>query len=171
MEGTKLRRELEQLHAESFGWALACCARDSSRAEDILQEVYVKVLGGKARFDARSNFKTWLFAVIRRTAADEARRNQLRRLRLWSYQPQLNVTESPDETLQRSEVQTEFRTALATLPPRQQEILQLVFYHDLSLSEAAEVMNVSLGSARTHYDRGKKAIQQRMEEHHNATIR
>jgi len=45
-------------------------ARDADRAADVLQIAYLKVLNGKAAFDARSSFKTWLFAVIRRTAAD-----------------------------------------------------------------------------------------------------
>ena len=166
MDSSELRAQLERYHRASYGWALSCCWRDSVEAEDVLQTVYLKILEGRARYNGQAPFKTWLFAVIRKTAADARRRNRLRRLRLIKYQESAGPAapeESLDETIYRSQIQTLFRQALAALPRRQQEVLQLVFYHDLSLAEAAEVMGVSVGSARTHYERGKKRLRQRME--------
>src|SRR5512145_386924 len=82
MTDSELRAALETHHSESYGWALVCCARSSLDAEAVLQTVYLKALMGKARYDGKASFKTWLFAVIRRTAADERRRQILRRLSL-----------------------------------------------------------------------------------------
>ena len=160
MDGSELRANLERYHNESFGWALSCCAHNRAEAESVLQAVYLKVLEGKARFDGKATFKTWLFAVIRKTAADERRRFRLRGFGLGKYleRSESAAPKMPDDAVYRSEVQQLFRRALAELPARQREVLQLVFYHDLSLAEAAEVMSVSLGSARTHYDRGKQRL-------------
>jgi len=165
MDRIELRAQLEKYHCESFGWGLSCCGHNRAEAEDVLQAAYLKVLDGKARFDGRAAFKTWLFAVIRKTAIDRRRRQMARRFLLLQHESRvLPVTsvESADEAVYRSEIRNLFRQALVALPRRQREALQLVFYHDLSLAEAAEVMGVSLGSARTHYERGKKQLRQRM---------
>ena len=60
-------------------------------------------------------------------------------------------------------MQQRFQQALAELPARQRETLHLVFYQDLSLSEAAEVMSISIGSVRRHYERGKKRVREALD--------
>ena len=75
MDESELRDLLEQNHSMSYGWALSCCHSHPEDAADALQEAYRKILEGRARYDGRSEFKTWLFAVIRNTAAGERRRN------------------------------------------------------------------------------------------------
>jgi RNA polymerase sigma-70 factor, ECF subfamily len=165
MESEELKAVLEQHHASSFGWAMACCRRDPTEAEEVLQIVYLKVLEGKARFNGKALFKTWLFAVIRKTASDQRRKHVLRGLvTLRAADRESRAAEHPDESAYRSEIQRIFRRALARLPRRQRETLELVFYHDLNIQEAAAVMSVSLGSARTHYERGKKRLRQLLEE-------
>ena len=167
MDSPELKDELERHHQASYGWALCCCSRDGEQAESVLQTVYLKVLEGKAKFDGKSSFKTWLFSVIRKTAADERRRNLLARLRLVKYEQSAGQStrhEHQDETIYRTQIHELLRQALARLPKRQREILELVFYHDLTLAEAASVTGISVGSARTHYDRGKRRLRQWLDE-------
>ena len=164
MDIAELKAELETLHSASFGWALNCCRRDRAEAEEVLQTVYLKILEGKACFRGEASLKTWLFAVIRKTAIGEHRKNLLRKLR-WSDSSEqetilVSPLEQPGVAFEKSETQALFQNALKSLPRRQREALHLVFYQDLSLSEAAIVMGISIGSARQHYERGKKRVRE-----------
>src|SRR6266576_4573715 len=97
MEIADFKAELERLNGCSFGWALSCCRRDATEAEEVLQTVYLKILEGKARFRGESSLKTWLFAVIRKTAATEYRRRLLRSFRLTGDTDEVEDRISPFE--------------------------------------------------------------------------
>lgn len=160
-----MERELAELHPASFSWALGCCGGDAEEAEEVLQSVYLKILEGKARFAGRSSLKTWLFSVIRRTAWGRRRSRRLRRglLDRWLGGP-ARATEPPEAESQAlgAELATRLRALLGEISRRQREVLELVFYHELSVREAAAVMGVSVGTARVHYARGKKELARRL---------
>jgi RNA polymerase sigma factor (sigma-70 family) len=157
---SELRSQLERYHTDASGWALHCCRQRRADAEDVLQATYVSVLEGTARFDGRSTFRTWLFAVIRRTAAAQWRSAWLRALVLEREAGRFAVEPPPpaSDEAERSERAARLRDALQQLSTRQQSVLHLVFYQGLTVEEAAQVMAVSIGSARTHYARGKARL-------------
>lgn len=66
-----------------------------------MQTVYLKILQGKARYSGRASFRTWLFSVIRKTAAEERRRSFFRRLKLREYEQQSRQTNPHDSSRQR----------------------------------------------------------------------
>ena len=164
MEQCELERELGQLHSESWGWALACCGRDRAVAEDVLQTAYLRIISGRARFNGDSSLKTWVFGVIRLTARGELRRRWLWRRRADSETAIdfADPTHGADLVLEESDRRARLIRALNSLSRRQKEVLQLVFYHDMTIEEAAAIMKVSIGSARTHYERGKKALARKL---------
>lgn len=148
-------------HEESFAWALGCCGRDRGEAEEVLQAVYLKVLDGRASFAGRSSVKTWLFAVIRRTAAQGRRRAAFRRLRLVPLDGRADLPGpelGPDTRAEAADRREHLRRALGQLSRRQREVLLLVFYHEHTVEEAAGVLGIGIGSARTHYARGKARL-------------
>src|ERR1700730_4162360 len=61
-EDIKVR--LESCHKEVFRWALKCCNNNIDHAKDIMQNVYLKILDGKANYNELAAFKTWLFSLI-----------------------------------------------------------------------------------------------------------
>ena len=171
LEPSDLEAQLEQHHAACYGWALSCCGWDESEAEDVLHSSYLKVIDGRASYGSRSSFKTWLFGVIRRTAAEHRRRSLL--YRLWSgvsldsVAETVNPAPDPAAALRSSVSSEQLVAAMGMLPRRQREMLHLVFYQDLTIAEAAQVLGVSVGTARTHYERGKSRLRStlKLEDH------
>ncbi|MBI3005803.1 MAG: sigma-70 family RNA polymerase sigma factor [Ignavibacteriales bacterium] len=166
MNPLELRDTLRQHHLQSFGWALCCCHNNRHQAQDVLQTVYLKILEGKACFDGRSAFKTWLFSVIRKTSADEQRRSFFRRMKFSPLEEHIEAYETVEDAMIGSEQLAIIQSAFTQLPQRQRQVLQLVFYHDLTLQETAGAMRISVGSVRKHYERGKKKIRTILEESH-----
>jgi RNA polymerase sigma-70 factor (ECF subfamily) len=163
MRESDLQGELERMHAASFGWALWCCGHRREEAEEVLQTTYLKVLAGTARFDGRSSLRTWLFGVIRRTAAERRRRQWLRvqLFERWQVrEPIAAPAASPEAAASQSESSRHVLQAVAGLSARQRQLLHLVFYQDLTVEEASRVMNISVGTARTHFDRGKRRLRE-----------
>jgi len=158
----EIASELESLHPRCFGWALACCDWNADEAADVLQAVYLEILDGRARFESRSRLSTFVFGVVRRMAAQNRRRRIQRRLLLVRYlETGSGAGQEAADARMPGEVRR-LRSALSALPARQREVLHLVFYAELSIREAAEVMGVSLGTARTHYERGKRRLRERL---------
>jgi RNA polymerase sigma-70 factor, ECF subfamily len=161
MEKSDFRSELERMHPASFGWALCCCNHRTDEAEDVLQTAYLKAWQGTASFDGKSSLRTWFFAVIRRTSLEQRRQRWLRRqiFDKWlAAEPSSRPASDPEFHASASETSRALLRALDDLSPRQREILHLVFYQDLTIEEASAVLNVTLGTARTHFERGKRQL-------------
>jgi RNA polymerase sigma-70 factor, ECF subfamily len=161
VEPADLEQQIAQLHPATFAWALALCRWDTAEAEEVLHSAYLRVLEGRARFGGRSALKTWLFSVLRTVAAERRRSQWFRKvaLRRW-YEgtPPGDSVANPDEAMNAEERGARVRHALRLLAVRQREVLDLVFFHGLTIEEAALVMGVALGTARVHYQRGKRRL-------------
>lgn len=125
-----------------------------------MQTAYLKIVDGRARFADHSQFRAFLFGVIRHTANEERRRRLVRRTVSLGLATD-HVTDGDALTqIVRAESSARLIEALKQLPPRQREVLHLVFYGELTVNDAATVMGVSVGSARVHYHRGKARLRQ-----------
>lgn len=156
--------ELRALHQEVFRWALYCADFNHDLAKDAVQQTYLKIVEGAAYFGGKSSLKTWLFGVVRLTAL-ELRRGQERYIVGATHESDELPDESdelPDETFAESDwdyVDAEaVERALKELSLLQREIVYLVFYRDMPLSEIALVFDVSIGTVRKQYHRAKARL-------------
>jgi len=156
-----LEGQLEVLHPDSFGWALACCDFDRDEAQEVLQASYLKALDGRASFGGRAALKTWFFGVVRTTAREHRRYRTVRRSALMNWfrgRPRPAPVPTPEYLSAAARTQAELHRLLARLSARQRDLLHLVFYQELTIEEAAGVMGITVGTARTHYERGKARL-------------
>lgn len=149
MKSPQLENLLKDLHQEAYHWSRQCCSFDEDLAKDVLQQVYLKILEGKAIYNEKSQVKTWLFSVIRFTASEWKKKDK----NIYPLEAEFDAVETEQEVTAASHEEL-----IERLPERQKEVLLLVFYHNLTLEKAAEVMGISIGSVRTHYDRGKSGL-------------
>jgi len=153
------RSALEAMHGQVFGWALSRCNYEQAVAEDLVQQAYVELLTGKARFSGRSSLKTFVFGVVQNLARNRFRRvaSRLRLANELRPEAASHVTQ-PVEPGDDHGVWE----AVQNLPQRQRDIVELVFCRDLTIEEAARVMGVTTGTGRVHYDRAKKALRSKL---------
>ncbi len=160
-EREAVERILEELHASCYGWAMVCCRWDREEAQEVLQSAYLKMLDGRANLNGSLNPRGFVLGVVRRTAAEQRRGRLARSLGLSRWlrgRPDPDPPASPERTSADDESRRLLRGMLERLSPRQRDVLHLVFYQEMTIEEASQVLGIALGSARAHYERGKARL-------------
>jgi RNA polymerase sigma factor (sigma-70 family) len=149
---------------EAYAAALVLYARqwvgDRARAEDVVQEVFVRLMAQPAE---PPNVKAWLHASVRHAAIDEARSSDRRRRReetAAAIRPSSGWFDArPDDLIDAQAAEQ----ALQDLPPRQREVVVLRLWSGMTLQEISQVTGLPISTAHDEYRRGLEAIRRAME--------
>jgi RNA polymerase sigma-70 factor (ECF subfamily) len=135
----------EELYRNTFPRVYAYVAsllRDRSAAEDVTALAFERAYRKRSRFSARRGSpEAWVFGIARNAALDELRKLK-RRARLES-EPADVWSPGPDEQAERAFQREEVRAALASLDPRDRDLVALKFAGGLSNAEIARVLDIS----------------------------
>ena len=136
-----------------------------SLAEDLTEDTFVKIAVKKPRFDGRSSFKTWLFAIGRNLALSTLRKNK--------DKVQISVEDSPDlwaeeEQLEREYFREEqkillYRT-LRQLKKEYRQVLGLIYLEGFSQKETAMLLKKSVHAVETLVYRARLALRSKLEQ-------
>jgi RNA polymerase sigma factor (sigma-70 family) len=135
----------------------ALCARlvhDRDLADDIAQDVFVRVWRHGASFRGRSTFRTWLYRLTYNACHDMRQRNA----RWEASRTQDTATTSPADDCTDRHILLE--TALHRLAPERRAVLVLSRFHDLGYDEIAQIIDCSPGAARVRLHRALNELRQ-----------
>ncbi len=124
---------------------------DRSQAEEMTQEVMIKVWNKAASFNAsKASVNTWIFTIARNTRIDFIRRN-MRAERKIEIDDIWHEADSPEPIVefQQRRVEVEIRNAMSTLPEEQALVLEKAFMESKSHNEIAEELDLPLGTVKS----------------------
>jgi RNA polymerase sigma-70 factor (ECF subfamily) len=132
-------------------WRLCAALGDPQSADDLTQETFLRAFGSLHRFEGRSSFRTWLFAIARHVCADALRTGRRRRLTLVRDPADLVAAGPPDSVAEGAAV----GDLLARLETDRREAFVLTQLLGLSYADAAEVAGCPVGTIRSRVARAR----------------
>ena len=144
-------------------------------AEDITQDVFVKIYKSASGYKPKAKFQTWVFTIAKNTAFNEYRHLNRHGYSLdesfangsESYQSVLidEQAEKPDERLKKAETVKVIREALQALPEQQRAAVILRRYQNFSYEEIAQTMGTSVKAVKSLLNRAKENLKNMLSKH------
>jgi RNA polymerase sigma-70 factor (ECF subfamily) len=144
-------------------------ARDSNDAEDLVQETYLKALGNFASFRPGTNFRAWMYQILRNTFLSS--RSKLERRMTVAMDSDRNGSElavdthTPETILMNRSNSQLVQRAIDDLPVLYRETLLLCEVEEMSYQEIGEILSIPIGTVMSRLARARKAIRQTLHSH------
>jgi RNA polymerase sigma factor (sigma-70 family) len=139
-------------------------AQNPNDAEDLVQETYLKALRGFASFQSGSNFRAWMFQILRNTFLSSRSRLEWRMTVAMDSEedgPELAVdTETPETILMNRSNSHLVQRAIEDLPMHYRETLLLCEVEEMSYQEIAEVLSIPIGTVMSRLARARKSVRE-----------
>ncbi|MEA2906355.1 MAG: hypothetical protein QOI12_3742 [Alphaproteobacteria bacterium] len=135
---------------------------DEAAAEDMVSEVFFDVWRQAERFERRSQVSTWLLAIARNKALSALRKRSTEALDEEVAEFIEDPSDTPEVTMQKKQQTSILQECLTQLSPAHREIVDLVYYHEKSIEEVAEIIGVPQNTVKTRMFYARKRIAELM---------
>jgi RNA polymerase sigma-70 factor (ECF subfamily) len=139
---------------------------DFQEAEDIAQEVFIKLYWSAHTYEGRSSFVTWLFKIASNLCCDNLRaKSHWECISLESVKGQLledSIFPSPQTSAENSELARYIEVAIGKLSVQQRQAIVLREYYNLSYTEIAEIEECSVTTIKSRIYKAKQQLKRRL---------
>jgi RNA polymerase sigma-70 factor (ECF subfamily) len=146
-----------------YSIALSFFNGDGATADDVTQQVFMKLIAQISQFQGRSQFSTWLYRLVTNACLDHKR--GLRRFLSFGDTRDLQVPDTRRSTESRfiaGQAEAEIRQAVAALKPKLRIAVLLKYFDDLSYEEMAEALGCSRGTVASRLNRGHRILARKL---------
>jgi RNA polymerase sigma-70 factor (ECF subfamily) len=137
--------------------------RDPALAEDLISEVFLEVWRKAGKFEARSAAATWLLAIARFKALSELRRRSDDELDDVAAGAIEDPADDPQVAVEKKSRDALLHRCLAQLSRQHREIIDLIYYHEKSVDEVAEIVGVPTNTVKTRAFYARKRLSELLE--------
>ncbi len=156
----RLAELFERHHRRLFGFFLRL-AGDRTAAEDLVQEVFVRLLKYRHTFKSEAEFTPWMFTLARNAAVDRYR-GRPRELQEDPEAPEpaapVTAHDHPAARLEKREQSALLQAALGRLTPEKRELLLLARFGEMRYDRIGELLGVSVGAVKVRVHRALKEL-------------
>src|SRR5262249_25603857 len=140
-----------------YRWLLRFVSNETL-AEDLLSEVFLDVWRQAGRFECRSSVSTWLMSIARHKALSARRRRTEAQLDEKIAVTVADPADGPAVALQEKDRDELLRRALTRLSPERRQVIDLVYYHEKSVDEVAQILDVPPATVKTRMFYARKKL-------------
>jgi RNA polymerase sigma-70 factor (ECF subfamily) len=144
-------------HVRVFRFVLRLVRNDAT-AEDLISEVFLDVWRQAGKFEGRSQVSTWLLSIARFKALSVLRRRPESELDDEAAEAIEDTSDTPDVTLEKKQKADVIRQCLGGLSAEHKEVVDLVYYHEKSVEEVAEIVGIPEATVKTRMFYARKKL-------------
>ena len=144
-------------HVRVF-WFVVRLVRNESTAEDLISDVFLDVWRQAGRFEGRSAVSTWLLSIARFKALSALRRRPDEELDEEAAGAIEDPSDDPEIVLEKKDKSVLIRKCLMGLSAEHREIVDLVYYHEKSVEEVAEIVGIPENTVKTRMFYARKKL-------------
>ena len=129
--------------------------RDAGRAEEVTQDIFLKMWRAFPVYDGRASVSTWLYAIARHAC--------LSAVRAESYRKTSALDDVPEPAAPSASPSIDWQRLLSRLPDAQRHVITLFYFEERSISDVAAMIGVPEGTVKSQLHRARRALADMME--------